>query len=671
MGTWLNPHRAICSAGVQIRVESVAAIGRREEAALSAPLGRVGLALLLGVLVLVGVPYFDAGMPVASVLFAMLIPFAIALRSPVLGVALLLAVTPFTEAIASLVAGAAQSRDEASLVWIEPMFLGVAAGIVVRLLARPSSPRRAPAAAWLYGAVVLCALSVQVAGYLVRWQGLAYLPLKILWLAIPNPSQLSPEHTLRAALLLLTGPLWLWLARNAVGERDSPRIVWLAWVGGALVLNVCAIVMWIYGLGFIRERFTALLEDPNSYSSYLVLTLFAAWYVVRSESRAALRAVAALVVASTGCLILLAGSKVGMLAAFVGVSIVVMTEQKGLWRRVVAFFALAALWAGLMFAAQYLPGDIGRTSDPSYLMQHAENNRWTIWSASTRAVAAYPMAGIGPGLLCRSLGNFYRAGDTNWRPMFENAHDYFLQLAAETGIFGLLGFLLLIGTTLRPVFEDGSSQNRRSRLLVAGALAYLATLLTGHALLLSCQTILFWGFLGALSAPYEIASSSRLARRAAWLAIPLFLAAGWIDQVPNECRPGHPRVSTVTSTLDLGFYVREGTGGSSRQWMKDAGEVHLCNRSDRPLAADVGFEILSFGENRSLSVYSGGQQLAEFSIGTQPTTVLLERVPLAPGPTSLLIVPSPGAQHVDEHYRDWRSLSVSFLGEPKIFLRSP
>jgi O-antigen ligase len=658
-------------AGVRIGVERVAAIGRREEAALSAPPGRIGLALLLAVLVLVAVPYFDAGMPASSVLLSMLVPFSIALRSPVLGVALLCAVAPFSEVIARFLVAAARSRDAIDFVWIEPMFLGAAAAIVVRLLARPSAPRRAPAAAWLYVAIVVCALSVQVAGYLARWQGLAYLPLKTLWSAIPNPSQLAPEHTLRAALLLLMGPLWLWLVRNAAGERGSHRVVWLAWVGGAFVFNVCAIAMWIYGLGLVRRRFTALFEDPNSYSSYLTLTLFAACYVVRAETRTATRAVAVLVIASTGCLILLAGSKIGMLAAFLGVSVVVMVPRKRRWQGIMAFFALAGLWAGAMLAARYLPGDIGRMNDPSYLVKYAGDARWAVWSASTRVVAAHPMAGIGPGLLCRSLNGFYREGDTGWRPAFENAHNYFLQLAAETGIFAPLAFLLLIAAALRPVLGDGSSQNRPRRLLVVGVLCYLATLLTGHALLLSRQTLLFWGFLGALSAPYEIASSSRPARRAAWLAIPLFLAAGWIDQWPNECRPGHAGMSTVTATFDLGFYPREDTGRSSRQWMKDAGEVHLCNRSDRPVAADVAFEVLSFGETRNLAIDSRGQRLADFSIGMQPTTVRLERVPLAPGPTSLLVVPSPGARRVGLHKRDGRPLSVSFLGEPRIFLRPP
>jgi hypothetical protein len=185
------------------------------------------------------------------------------------------------------------------------------------------------------------------------------------------------------------------------------------------------------------------------------------------------------------------------------------------------------------------------------------------------------MAGVGPGLLCRSLSDYYRQGDKSWRPRFENAHDYFLQLGAEIGLFGLFGFLWLIAACLRPAFRDGSSGNQPRYLLMVGALGYLATLLTGHALLLSRQTILFWGFLGVLSAPYEFAAPSRL--------------------------------------------------------------------------------------------------LNEVSVGSDPTTIDLRGIPLAPGPTALRFVPSPGARRVEKIIgnRDKRSMSVSFLGEPKIFLHTP
>jgi hypothetical protein len=280
-------------------VESAVAIGVGEDVAVSAPRGRVGLVLLLCVLAFVAAPYLDTGMPAAAVLLAMLGSFAIAAWSPVLGVAFLLAATPFAEAIANyLVTGVVRSRE---FVWIEPMFLGTAAGITARLLARRSATRNAPAAARFYAAVVLCAFSVQLAGYLWRWQSQTYLPLGILWSALSDPSQLSPEHVARATLLYLMGPLWLWLVRNAVDEPERFRTVWRAWLAGALAFNVCAIAMWIGGFGLSGVRLRALFEDPNSYSSYLVLTLFVAWFVARSESRAAARVAAAIVLVSTVC----------------------------------------------------------------------------------------------------------------------------------------------------------------------------------------------------------------------------------------------------------------------------------------------------------------------------------------------------------------------------------
>jgi hypothetical protein len=253
----------------------------------------------------------------------------------------------------------------------------------------------------------------------------------------------------------------------------------------------------------------------------------------------------------------------------------------------------------------------------------------------------------------------------------ENAHNYFLQLAAETGAFGLIGFAWVVAASLHPALTDRGARGGARRLLAIGALGYLATLLTGHALLLSRHAILFWGFLGALSAPYESPPSRSRGRYAGWLAVPLFLAALGLDRAPHDCQR-EPRASgPLRWEFGLGFHTLEKAPGQKQRWMTDAGEVQICNPTDRPLVADVSFAVQSFDESRGLSVYSRDEPVADVSVGPNPGAFTVRDVALAPGLTPLHFIASPGARRIDDllHNGDRRSVSILFVGRPR-FARS-
>jgi hypothetical protein len=321
-----------------------------------------------------------------------------------------------------------------------------------------------------------------------------------------------------------------------------------------------------------------------------------------------------------------------------------------------------------------MPSNIRSAASPSFLVTHTQSKRMAVWSASARAWATHPMAGVGPGLLCRSIGDYYRSDDADgWRPRIENAHNYFLQLAAETGLFGLLGFVWVMIAVLFPPLVDRSSQGHHSRILVIGALGFLATLITGNALLLSRQATLFWGFLGVLCAGYPLAKESRLARRAAWLALPLFLAAAWADPAPYDCHQESPSPTVVGAEFGIGFHQQEGKGESIRRWMLDAGEVHICNRTNGPLVTDVSFAVQSFDEDRNLAVYAGDRLLADLPVGSTGGHVTLRGVPLEGESTALRFVASPGARRVDDllHNGDRRSVSILFVGTPTFSPSTP
>jgi O-antigen ligase len=124
-----------------------------------------------------------------------------------------------------------------------------------------------------------------------------------------------------------------------------------------------------------------------------------------------------------------------------------------------------------------------------------------LWAAGLRMVVDKPAFGQGPGTFYSKVGHYYRPGDEGEKPRHENAHNYFVQVAAETGIFGLAGFLWCVGIVMVPGFTRASiEKHSRTRLLAIGAGGYLFTALAQHPLVLSEQAFLFWGYLGILGA---------------------------------------------------------------------------------------------------------------------------------------------------------------------------
>ncbi|MBN2706273.1 MAG: hypothetical protein JXR89_07525, partial [Deltaproteobacteria bacterium] len=110
--------------------------------------------------------------------------------------------------------------------------------------------------------------------------------------------------------------------------------------------------------------------------------------------------------------------------------------------------------------------------------------------------------------------HFFSAGKHDLKK--ENAHNYFLQLAAEAGLPALACFLAI----LYAVFAGGVRKMRRSRASPAesglqkgfllGIAAYLITMLSGHPLLLSVQQFCFWMILAqAVICPPPAAADKR------------------------------------------------------------------------------------------------------------------------------------------------------------------
>src|SRR5262249_17148273 len=167
-----------------------------------------------------------------------------------------------------------------------------------------------------------------------------------------------------------------------------------------------------------------------------------------------------------------------------------------------------------------------------------------------RMIAARPLSGIGIGEYSR-LSPQFLSPQLAWTYGSENAHNYFLQLAAELGVAGLVLFVWWIGAGLVRAIRALARAPGDTRLLgtFAGVAAFLGTCFTGHPFLVSAVAMPFWAQFGLLVGlagsvlwrPEATAAAParwpRLATAAAGVLLLAFQFAGARrDPVPPESR---------------------------------------------------------------------------------------------------------------------------------------
>ena len=114
-------------------------------------------------------------------------------------------------------------------------------------------------------------------------------------------------------------------------------------------------------------------------------------------------------------------------------------------------------------------------------------------------VAEFPLTGSGIGTFYSQSPEYHlwSKPQVHW---VENAHNYYVQLAAELGLPALAVYIFLIYALYRGLWRAVKEDRDRQGLakgVIFGLGAYLLTMLTSHHLLLSDQQFLFWFTLAA------------------------------------------------------------------------------------------------------------------------------------------------------------------------------
>jgi O-antigen ligase len=218
--------------------------------------------------------------------------------------------------------------------------------------------------------------------------------------------------------------------------------------------------------------------------------------------------------------------------------------------------------------------------------------RWLMSLTALRMMAEEPFLGVGIGqffLLSERFSSeeMLQLSRTILSAGRTNAHNYYLQIGAELGLVGLIPFLMMIGSALRPA-STALWKFASDRLLLwtlIGVAGYLITCAAGQPLILAISAYPFWLALGLLaslgkrvvdrSTPLHATRHSRpgAGRAVAAIAVLLVIALAG-NRVMND------RHAIDLTRVDYGLYDWETDAAGTRfRWTSDSATIFLNGTS--------------------------------------------------------------------------------------------
>ena len=332
---------------------------------------------------------------------------------------------------------------------------------------------------WLAALLGICALPLLLS--LRYWQtpqvpGIVLLPIGlmlILLLQFMMGRIIHFDHVLMLSLYLLFAALLMMLGRHLREEIGMPRlatVLAICLLVGA-ELNVLAGVLQHYRWDTILNSVVTVktsgavygnIAQPNHFANYIALGLFSLGLL---QHRFSLRLWQTVVLAAPMLFVMaLSGSRSGWL--YLGVALLLAwwwqrrePALRSLLRYTAVLFVLYVLMQGLV-QQPWAQGSAGSVSSAERLFSLAgtKSIRLHLWHESLLMFAKFPLLGAGFGQfayqhlqLASELRNPEIVG------LYNNAHNIVMQLAAETGLAGLLVFISTLGIWIWRTLCRGTS----------------------------------------------------------------------------------------------------------------------------------------------------------------------------------------------------------------------
>jgi O-antigen ligase len=371
-----------------------------------------------------------------------------------------------------------------------------------RPLAVPAGLR---AAVWLLVAATLASAIVTTAIAAAQEPGASTWQFVVSLLA---HDYLVHANALEPAMLFWEGLLLLLIAADTcagdIRKRDAAVRMFVLGAAGVASLNLLRLVLaaatredaWsAFLVYFTSARVSVQYSDVNAAGSYFALASVVA-VALALRSRLA-----------TFCSVLtllglwVSGSRTALAAVLIVLAIVPLATNRRLRRPRPILAAVALLAVAAAGAWWWYPQ--GRNAT----IEEALNYRVLMARTAFQLVSSDPIFGVG-------LGRFFPLA-APYIGRAENAHNNFLQVAAELGLTGLALFLTVLALCLRQTRYNESRVTSNG--LLAGLSAFLITSLTGHPLLIPSVAHAFWIAAGLAAVPAgTVQPMTRTMHRAAW-----------------------------------------------------------------------------------------------------------------------------------------------------------
>lgn len=266
----------------------------------------------------------------------------------------------------------------------------------------------------------------------------------------------------------------------------------------------------------VQERLSGPIGEKNYFAQAMLMLVPLGVFMFLDEQSYLWRlsAIAAAVASTFG--VILTFSR-GAALAF-GLLIAIVTVLRYVKLRHVAAIVLGFLLI-IMVVPQYqtrliklqaLKGVISSDAGPGISSaDQSVQGRATETLAATLVFLDHPLLGVGPSMFkyyyqdyAESVGYYIHAGT-------REAHNLYLDIAAETGIFGLLCFLAIFGVTLRNLSRIRRHRPELANIATGLMLALISYLSTGMFLSLAYERYM-WLMLGIATAANVIAGESQM-----------------------------------------------------------------------------------------------------------------------------------------------------------------
>jgi O-antigen ligase len=408
---------------------------------------------------------------------------------------------------------------------------------------------------------------------------------------------------------LVEGLALLWLVTSERGGHPRARAsnLLLAAAAGGVLVAIWGLVQrwtgWRLLPFWLRQepdlyRINATFSDVNSLGAYLALIMWIVVATIRARApvlwRWSWRAGAAAAVLA----LILTGSRSAWVAAGAGVWLYAVAVRRfhvlreGSWlaahmRAIVVAAALLlvitigaltvlATFTNVRHQDQRTYADrVLYTLNLRVPIEDRLRGRMAMWDAAVRMVEARPVFGIGVGRYFKDVYRFAPEPSTLLRPQ-ENAHNYFLQVAAELGLAGVAAFIALLVSALAAAWRAASATGdliaRRYAVAAGvGISAFAVALLGGHSLLLREGQFALWPIVGAAllldraNATGDAHGSDRAARPPGRHRFAIIACVLVLITVPARAAREAARVNLAGTSSGL-FGSEAAPDGSTFQW---------------------------------------------------------------------------------------------------------